>query len=428
VAATVALALLGVALLVALVRWTPWHTLDAPPGGPVAVDPARDFTAAELAREDAFHRAVRPPGYASLAVALGVAVALGLTSWGARLVSWAAAPLGGGWVWHVLLGGLAVSLLGWLVTLPFSMWSEVVLRRYGLSTRDWAGFAADVGKGLLVSVVVLLVALVALYGLIRAVPRFWWAPAAAFGAVLVVALVFVYPLTVEPLFNKFTPMRQEPTRSSLLTLARADGVPVRDVLVADASRRTTTLNAYVSGFGSTKRIVVYDTALREFRPEELRLITAHELGHTKSHDVLHGAVIGALGVAALACLLYLVLGWEPLLRRAGVERLADPRSLALVLALVAVVTTVSAPVELLASRRAEARADVHALDLTRDPDAFIAMQRRLAVNNLSDLDPNPLVYGLFATHPTVPERIALARTWALLPRKEDRGAHPGDHQ
>jgi len=172
----------------------------------------------------------------------------------------------------------------------------------------------------------------------------------------------------------------------------------------------------VSGFGSTKRIVVYDTALRELRPEELRLIAAHELGHTKSQDVLHGAVIGALGIAAAACLLYLVLGWDPLLRRAGVERLADPRSLALVLAVIAVVTTLSRPVELLASRRAEARADVHALDITRDPQAFVAMQRRLAVTNLSDLDPHPLVYGLFASHPSPPERIALARTWANLPR------------
>jgi len=414
--ATVGLVVLGAVLLAALVAWTPWHTLSHPPGGPVAVDPARDFTAAQLAREDAFHRAVRPPGYAALAVSLAVALALGLTPWGARLVAWAARPLGGGWVWQVLLGGIAVSLVGWLATLPLSLWSEVVLRRYGLSSRGWAGFAADTGKSLALSLVLLLVILLGLYGLIRAAPRLWWAPAAALGAVLVLALVFVYPLTVEPVFNKFTPMPDGPLRTSLLQLARTDGVPVQDVLVADASRRTTTLNAYVSGFGSTKRIVVYDTALRELRPEELRLIAAHELGHTKSQDVLHGAVIGALGIAAAACLLYLVLGWEPLLRRAGVERLADPRSLALVLAVIAVVTTLSGPIELLASRRAEARADVHALDITGDPQAFVAMQRRLAVTNLSDLDPHPLVYGLFASHPSAPERIALARTWANLPR------------
>jgi STE24 endopeptidase len=415
-AATVGLVVLGATLLVVLVAGTPWDTLAQPPGGPVAVDPARDFTAAQLAREDAFHRAVRPPAYAGLALPLLVVLGLGLTSGGARLVAWVARPLGGGWVWQVLLGGIAVSLLGWLAALPFSAGTEVVRRRYGLSSRAWAGYAADAGKGLAVSLVLLTVALLGLYALVRVAPRMWWAPAGALGALLVLVLVFVYPLTVEPLFNRFTPMTDGPVRTSLLQLARADGVPVTDVLVADASIRTTTLNAYVSGFGSTKRIVVYDTAVRELAPEELRLIVAHELGHTKSRDILRGALIGALGVAAATCLLYLVLSWAPLLHRAGVQRLADPRSLALVLALVAVIGTLSGPVQLLTSRRVEARADVHALNLTRDPDAIVAMQRRLAVTNLSDLDPNPLLYGLFATHPTAPERIALARTWARLPR------------
>jgi STE24 endopeptidase len=254
--------------------------------------------------------------------------------------------------------------------------------------------------------------LVGLVALARAMPRWWWVPAAAGAALLVVVVSFAYPLVVEPVFNKFTPMRDGPLRTSLLDLARADGVAVDEVLVADASRRTTALNAYVSGFGATKRIVVYDTLLRRADDAEVRSVVAHELGHAERRDVLHGTLLGALGAAAAACFLFVVLTWAPLLRRAGVASAADPRVLALLLAVVAVVGFATAPAQLLISRRIEARADVHALDLTRDPATFIRMQHRLAVQNLSDLDPPALVYGLFASHPSAPQRMALARTWA----------------
>jgi STE24 endopeptidase len=424
-APAVALLVLGGLLVAALVVWTPWTPLPDASRRPVLVDPAVDFTPAQLAREDAYHRAVRPPAYGALAVSLAVSVALGFTPWGARLIAWAARPFGDAWAWRVLLGGVAVLLVGWLATLPLSARAEAVRRRYGLSSRDWWGFAGDVTKGLAISVVVTLVVLLGLYALVRAAPRWWWAPAAALGAMLVLLLVFVHPLTVEPLFNRFTPMPEGPVRASLLELARADDVPVRDVLVANASIRTTTLNAYVSGFGATKRIVVYDTALRDLPPGELRLIVAHELGHAKAGDVLRGALVGALGFAAGTCLLYLLLSWRPLLRRAGVEQLADPRSLALVLAVAAVVATLGGPLQLLTSRRVEARADVHSLDLTRDPEAFIAMEKRLAVRNLSDLDPHPLVYALFASHPTAPERIALARTWSRPSAGSNAGPESG---
>jgi len=135
--------------------------------------------------------------------------------------------------------------------------------------------------------------------------------------------------------------------------------------------------------------------------------------------VVTGTVLGALGAAAGVIVLYLVLAAPWFRRRAGVgvEGAGDVHAIALVLATVAVCTLVSSPVQNLVSRRIEARADVHALDLTRDPSTFIAMQRRLAVTNLSDLDPSPVVYGLFSTHPTAPERIALARSWA---RQHDR--------
>jgi STE24 endopeptidase len=400
------------ALVLLIVMVTPWQPLGVPAGGRVASVPARDFTAAEHQREDGFHLAVRVPAYGSLLVSVGVAMLLGVTPLGARLAGACARPMGGGWPWQVLFGGLAVLLAGRLVTLPLAAWSEVVRRDYGLSTRAWSGWAADLGKGFAVSSGVTLLALLALLGLVRAMPRWWWAPASLGAAALTVLLSFAYPLVVEPLFNTFTPMSASALRSDLLELARRDGVAVEDVLVADASRRTTALNAYVSGFGGTRRIVVYDTLLDSAPPAQVELVVAHELGHAAEHDVPTGTAVGAVGVAAGVCAVALLLRWPALLGRAGVATAADGRAVALLIALMAVGALLASPAESLVSRRIEARADLHALDLTRDAQTFALMQRRLALRGLSDLDPSPLEYAWFATHPTAPERIAMARAWA----------------
>jgi STE24 endopeptidase len=405
---------LAIALLVAVAIWTPWTTLPLHGVAGVRADPSRDFTAAQIARENSYHAAVRPPAYLSLALGLVVAIALGLTPLGARLVSGVAAPLGGGWGWRVLLGSIAVTAIGRLLVLPLDARAEAAQRRFGLSTQTWAAWGVDVAKGYGVGLVVTLVAVFGIVGLARWSPQWWWAFGAALGAVLVVVVSFAYPVVVEPVFNKFTPMPAGPLRTSLLSMAQRDGVPARDVLVADASRRTTSLNAYVSGFGATRRIVVYDTLLKDASPAEVRLIVAHELGHAKADDVLWGTLVGALGAAVVVCLLAMLMRWQWLLDRAGVGGAADGRSVALLLALVALISFVSGPGQDLVSRRIEARADLHSLNLTRDPDQFVAMQRRLATINLSDLDPSPLVFGMFSTHPTGPQRIALARDWARV--------------
>src|SRR5262245_28303470 len=246
-AALVVLALLVVALVVIAAVGVPWRTLPPVPGGRTQVDPTADFTAAEIAKEDAFHRAVRPPAYLSLLIGLAITLLLGLTPWGAKLVGWLARPFGGGWGWQVLLGTLAVVIIGRLATLPFDLRAESVLRGYGLSTQAWGSWTLDRLRALGISLAVLLLVLYGLYGLVRLTPRWWWIPGAVLGALLVVLLSFLNPVLIDPVFNKFTPMPPGELRSSLLELARRDGIPVEDVLVADASRRTTTLNAYVSG-------------------------------------------------------------------------------------------------------------------------------------------------------------------------------------
>jgi STE24 endopeptidase len=128
--------------------------------------------------------------------------------------------------------------------------------------------------------------------------------------------------------------------------------------------------------------------------------------------VLHGTLVGALGAGAGVCVLFLLLTSPRLLRRSGAGSPADPRSVALLLAAVTVLVQVATPVENLVSRRIEARADMHALDLTRDPETYVRMQRSLSARNLDELSPNALEYALWNTHPTGPERIAMGRDWA----------------
>jgi len=416
VTAALVLGLLVAALVATLALTVPWRGLPSPPAGRTPVSAARDFTRAQVARERDFHRDARPPAYLGMAAGLLVAATLGLTPLGARLIGALARPFGGGWAWQVGLGALALSLIGSAVGLPFGVAGERVLRRYGLSTQTWGSWALDAAKSFGIGTGLTLAVLLGLYALIRHAPTTWWAWAAAASAGLVVALSFAYPILIEPAFNHFTPLPAGELRTSLLDLARRDHVPVRDVLVADASRRTTALNAYVSGFGATRRIVVYDTLLKQAPAPEVHLIVAHELGHAKRNDVLYGTAIGALSGAAACCLAYLLVTWPRLLRQAGVSGVGDGRSVALLLALAAIGGLLSLPAQSLLSRRIEARADVHSLDLTGDPATFIASEQRLALTNLSDLQPNPVVYALFFTHPSGPERIAVARDWQQLHR------------
>jgi STE24 endopeptidase len=249
------------------------------------------------------------------------------------------------------------------------------------------------------------------YGLVHLAPRTWWVWAAIGLAAFVTLLSFVVPVVLEPIFNKFTPMPDGDLRTEVMALAARDGVPVRDVLVADASRRSKAVNAYVSGFGPTRRIVVYDTLLTEATPAELVGVVAHELGHAKDNDVWTSTVLSALAIAAGVIGLYLIGAWNGLLNRAGVTDIGEPRAIGLLLALVAVAGFVMTPAGNYLSRQVEARADEHALALTGDAATFESMQARLSSVNLSNPDPRNFDYWWFASHPSTVQRMAVAAAW-----------------
>lgn len=422
--ALIAFVVLTVALLVVVAVTTPWETLPSPSGGRVSPNSSRDFAAPDIALEDRYHRWLWPAVLGGSLLSFVATLWLGFTAAGARVVRFVGRRRA---ITRLVAGTFAIGGVTTLAALPMDIWRENIQRHYGLIVRGWGSFATDSLTSYAITSVMALVGLAVLYVLMKKFPRHWWAPGAVLGALLVILSSFVYPLLVEPAFNNFSSLPDGQLRTEILAMADRDGVKVDDVLEADESKRSTRVNAYVSGIGSSRRVVLYDTTINKLPPAEIEQIVAHEFGHVKRNDVLHGTLVGALAASAGVCALYLALGSPLLRRRAGVEDPSDPSSLALVLAVVSVVVAVSTPIGLAVSRKVEARADMHALDLTQDPATLIAMQRRLSASNLGDLDPPWIVTFVRSTHPTGPQRIANARTWALLhnvPEPPDQAAVP----
>ena len=401
----VASLLVLVTLGVLLVPWTWW-----PEGGlrPASVGSA--FTADQVRRAEDYSHVVLPLSLASTTVSLLTALVLGLTHLGSGL----ARRLGGRLRWWaaVPVATLALVLVGHLVTLPFGLLIRGRDLAAGLTNQSLAGWFSDWALSTLVAWLLATLIVLLVVGTARRSPRRWFVGAALGALVGSFALSMLYPLVVEPLFNRFEPMPDSPLKQSLLRLASAEGVHVDDVLVADASRRTTTLNAYVSGIGGTRRIVVYDNLLRDLPPAQVRSVVAHELGHARNHDVVLGTTLGAAGAFLGVCLLALLLDSAVLRRRAGVAGPGDPAVAALVLALVAAGSLLVAPAQNAVSRSIEARADRDALQFTHDPRSFERMQRQLALHALADPTPPELLHLWFGTHPTVLQRLGMAQTYA----------------
>ncbi|HKN64001.1 MAG TPA: M48 family metalloprotease [Gaiellaceae bacterium] len=358
-----------------------------------------EFSRDERARARAYHRPLYLALLADLALSVGLLAALAWSSLG----DWLFSPL------DSLPPAAAAAAYAALVTAFSSIlrtplacwrgwWRE---RRWGFSTQGLGGWLADRGKGLAVSVVLGAGAWTAAVALARELPGWWALPAGAALALAVLLLSFVGPVVLEPLFNRFRPLEDETLSASLRRLSQGAGVPVRDVLIADASRRTTKVNAYVSGIGRTRRVVVFDTLLEAADPQAVEVVVAHELGHRRDGHVAKFTLLGMAGAAVAVVLLWAVLG----------TRVADPRTLPeALLLLLALELAALAPGAAL-SRRFERAADRCSLELTREPAAFARAHLELARRNLSDLEPPRLVYLLLFSHPTAPERLAFGEAW-----------------
>lgn len=371
--------------------------------------PSEVFAPEQVERARRYHRPVYAVRVLGIAVGLILLALLSFSALGDAL--WQLVD-GLPWWASALLFSALVVVLQTLVSTPIAFWRGYLYeRKWGFSTQTLRSWTVDRLKALGIAVVLTAVPLAALIACVHVFPS-WWPALAAVGAALLVLIVgFIAPVLLEPVFNRFQPLRDEELADDLRELAVRAGVPVRDVLVADASRRTRKHNAYVSGLGKTRRVVLWDTLLARGQPREIKLVVAHELGHRRFRHVARWTAISMASVAAFVVLLWVLFQSGELLAAIDATGPGDPRVIPFVLFLGAVLELVFQPLALALSRRWERDCDRFSLDLTGDRDAYVRTHHFLALENLGDLAPPRPAYLFFASHPTAPERLALARAW-----------------
>ena len=351
-----------------------------------------DFSHEYVERARSYHR---PRYYLTFVrIALSVAVLFALRELGDAFD-------GAGWAGAAALWALVVVLALDLVSFPLDVWSGFLReRRWGFLQQGFGGWLADRAKAAGIAVALGAAAWTAVVGLGRLWPSWWVLPAACGAAVVTLFLSFVAPVVLEPLFNSFRPLEDALLAERLGSLAERAGAPVLEVLVSDASKRTTKVNAYVSGLGASRRVVLWDTLLSAVGTPEVEVVVAHELGHRRMRHVAKFSIVGMALAAAIVVLLRIVIGTP------------QPDDLPTAVLLVLAAQAVIGPCFSAYSRRYERQADRFALDVTGDLPAFERVMVELAQRNLSDVQPPRLVYLLLFSHPTAPERLALGRAAA----------------
>jgi STE24 endopeptidase len=371
---------------------------------PASVPESRYFTTSELDRARSFARGQRLLGLGGLAVEGAVLVLVVVRPprgaiRGAERAARGRPLLVGAFI------GAGIVTIAQLAPLPLEAIARQRAVDVGLVTQSWSGWAYDLARSVAIAALLAAAGAALFLSLMRRFPRRWWVAGALAAVAIELLFVWLAPVVLAPVFNRYHDLPRGQVRSDVLALARRAGVDVGQVLVVDASRRTSGANAYVTGLGHTKRVVLYDTLLDRFKPGEVRLVVAHELGHVKNRDVPRGMLWVAL--VAPAGMLVVKLAGESFAARSGV-RPGTPAALpafALALALVAFGGGI---ISNQLSRRVEARADSFALELTSEPGEFIDMERRLAVSNVADPDPPGALVWLFGTHPPTIDRIGAA--------------------
>jgi STE24 endopeptidase len=299
---------------------------------------------------------------------------------------------------------LCLSLIDQILRLPISLLRTFGLEaKFGFNRTTPAMYAADLAKGALIYAIVAVPMLYGLFWVLSALPAYWWLFAwLGFMAVMIVAVV-VYPAFIAPLFNDFTPMTDEPMKSRMEAVLAKCGFESDGLFVMDASKRSSHGNAYFSGFGKAKRIVFFDTLLKQHTIEEIESVLAHELGHFKFGHIRQRILVVALLAFGGFLALHWALGAQGLAHRFGLPN--DP-GLVLVIVMVAgePILHLLSPFTNMLSRRAEFQADDFAKSMV-GKDAMIRALTRLSRENLSTLTPDWLYALFYYSHPPVPLRI-----------------------
>jgi len=406
---------------------------------------AEYFSPAEIERGLQYTSERNLLGWCGTGLQLALLTALVCTTWGRRLTDLFDRWTGRRWLLTLLLVGAAYLLVSELLSLPLGLARLEQARAWNMTDRGTLAWLLDWVKGLGLNAVQGLIVLLGLYALMYWFPRWWWLLAAAGGTGLGVLYAFLLPELIQPLFNKFTPLEDPYLNACVRTLAQRADVPVDEVLVMDASARGRHTNAYFSGFGSTRRIVLYDTLLRSHSGvdntstarligllgpgpgggpllatsqilaartegnDELEAILAHEMGHWRHHHIVKGIALAAVALLIGVFLLSRILRWAVGRRPFCLTGPTDPAGLPLILLLAMLASWLTLPVQNGISRVFERQADAASLELANKPAAFIEAEKRLAVDNLSNVAPAPFNVWMFSTHPPAVERIEMAK-------------------
>ncbi|HPI94213.1 MAG TPA: M48 family metallopeptidase [Deltaproteobacteria bacterium] len=301
---------------------------------------------------------------------------------------------------------LACSVILGAVEIPFDLYSTFVIeRRFGFSTITFALWLRDLGKTLLLSGIISGGILAVFLGLIYAMPRMWWLPAWACFVLFQLGLTWLYPRIIAPLFNRFEPVDDESLRERINALLERAGFHLEGLFKMDASTRSRHSNAYFTGIGSHKRIVLFDTLLTTHTPEEIGAVLAHELGHLKKGHIrkqLAASVIISLAVLYAASRF---LAWPLLYETFGFSVPVPYAGLFLLAILARPFAFFLTPVGSMVSRRYERQADTFARQLTGTSAPLAQALKRLARENLANLHPHPLYAWFYYSHPPLVDRI-----------------------
>ncbi|MGI6128466.1 MAG: M48 family metallopeptidase [bacterium] len=307
------------------------------------------------------------------------------------------------------LGVLLFFLVLWvglrLVNLPISFYSSYVLEhRWGFSSQTMASWWADYIKGAAMDLVFSVVGAALFFLALRKWPTSWWLPAGLFMAGWLIVQTFLWPSFVAPLYNRFEPATEPQVVAMVKNLAQKADVPVQQVLVMDASRRTSKANAYFAGIGRTKRIVLYDTLLENYPLNEVEAVVAHEIAHWKLGHIRTGVFWGIVATFAQFYLIALVLTSSFSRWQLGHYPL---RVWAVTLLFLLLTSFVTSPIQNGISRYMERAADKESVALVGNAEGAVALQLNLARGNRSDIVPPPFIEWFAYTHPSTLKRIEL---------------------
>jgi STE24 endopeptidase len=365
-----------------------------------------------------YHRLKRQASVVSLLWSVVLLGGLAATGWSTALrdsaeaLAGLVAPASWSAPATVLVFVVLLSCLNEIVGLPLGFYSGLYLeRQYELSKETFAGWLADQAKSFAIGVTLAIVATELLYGFIRSSPDRWWLSAGLVFTLLIVGLTNLAPVLFLPIFYSVKPLDREALRARLLALAERAGASVLGAYEWGLGEKTRKANAALAGLGSTRRILVSDTMLADFSDDEIEVVLAHEIAHHVHGDIWKGIAFESAMIVAGFYLASLVL--RAMAAPTGLRGVDDIAGLPLLLLAAGAVSLVMVPAAHAMSRAFERKADRFALQLTRNPGAFISAMRRLGAQNLAEDNPSKLAQWLFYSHPPVRDRIADARSFIL---------------